>query len=94
MAEITDRERGYHEEQRFEHSAPRAAQFEAPPGRKQQPPSMAHLLKDQGLRETRMDAPNVYFSPGASTTAASAVSSRKVKVSCKYSSTIVLEWLK
>jgi hypothetical protein len=55
---------------------------------------MVHLLWDQGLRETRMGAPNVYFSPSASTTAASVVSSRKVKVSCRYSSTIVLEWLK
>jgi hypothetical protein len=32
--------------------------------------------------------------PGASTTAASVVSNRKVKVSWKYSSTTVLEWLK
>jgi hypothetical protein len=53
----------------------------------------ATLIATCALRETRMDAPNVYFSPGASTTAASVVSSRKVKVSCKYSSTIVLEWL-
>jgi len=45
------------------------------------------------LRDFIANTLNVYFSPGASTTAASVVSSRKVKVSRKYSSTTVLEWL-
>ena len=54
-------------------------------------------LRRHELRTGLMPGPNLanaYFSPGASTTAASVVSSRKVKVSCKYSSTVVLEWLK
>jgi hypothetical protein len=52
------------------------------------------LQRDRRLRAFRTDGPNVDSSPGASTTAASVVSNRKVKVSWKYSSTTVLEWLK
>jgi tetratricopeptide (TPR) repeat protein len=37
---------------------------------------------------------HIYFSEGASTTAASAVSSRKVKVSCRYSRTAASEWVR
>ena len=53
-----------------------------------------HLQRAWRLRDFIAKTLNVYFSPGVSTTAASVVSSRKVKVSRKYSSTTVREWLK
>lgn len=49
------------------------------------------MLKELGAFSFIGKTLNVYFSPAVSTTTASVVSSRKVKVSRKYNSTTVLE---